>query len=300
MPTVYENERIFMTISDESEEYLIDEIKAQVDTKTIFISNLQYLDELTNLNFTEFLNICEIKAKREGTKITSTKITQQALGNARGKWFEWLIVLGFWRWALDNSNIKFTLAQLPNVTSFDSAKLFKPKIQKAIRKFKEVLLESDVTMVTSNPDFVILRRSPYEDALFENLQDLSITKATLERISEHYLKFVDSGNLNDIFGYLAVKSSMRPDRRLQIAHEGSTYKALSKNISKSLEIEEYIPYFFAVTSKTNDKDRLALKTVATHSIAENTSKPIRAVDQVFDVNSYQDLCTTFDELSRIF
>ncbi|WP_373695840.1 Cfr10I/Bse634I family restriction endonuclease [Brunnivagina elsteri] len=33
-------------------------------------------------------------------------------------------------------------------------------------------------------------------------------------------------NLKDIIGYASIKTSLRPDRRLQIPHEGSLMKAI--------------------------------------------------------------------------
>ena len=288
-----------MSVSDDDSIDHLEGQRAQVNTKLIFAETFKTINDFEVINFSEFLDKCDEWATTEGTKISSIKITKQALGNSRGRWFEWLVALGFWKWALSTKMPRFTLAQLPNVTSFDSAQLFIPSIQREIHKFKENLMKSDVTMVTSNPDFVLIRKNPTDTPLFTDWEATEVTPELLESISNYYLNFVDTGNLTDVFGYLAVKSSMRPDRRLQIAHEGSTYKALSKNISKTIKIEEYIPYFFAISGKTTESDRYALKTVATHSIAENAKKPIRAVDQVFDVNNYQDLSSALDELQRM-
>lgn len=273
--------------------------RIQLDTRKIFSEQFKVSGDFSRITFTDFLDECDKWAMQEAAKSTSVKVTKQALGNARGKWFEWLIAIGFWHWADTQKGVKFTLAQLPNVSSFDSAKLFKGEVYQAIHAFKNKLSESDVTMVTSNPDFVLIKKKPFRDQSIEKLLTGEINSVQLETLSNHYTHFIDSCSLSDIFGYLAVKSSMRPDRRLQIAHEGSTYKALSKNISNALNQEVYIPRFFAIASATTDSDRNALKTVATHSIAENGETPTRAVDRVYDVNGFEELCNAMNDLQTL-
>lgn len=49
---------------------------------------------------------------------------------------------------------------------------------------------------------------------------------TLDKIDNIYRDFIGYAELDDIAGYLSVKTSLRPDRRLQLAHEGSLMKAI--------------------------------------------------------------------------
>ena len=270
-----------------------DDTRIQLNTKLIFSENMKKVQNFEEINFEEFLQKCDRWATSDGAKSSKIAVTKQALGNARGKWYEWLITLGYWHWVFSQEEPNFILAQLPNINSFDSTNLFKLEVVNSISKFKEKLLQKNVTLVTSNPDFVIIKSNPLEHKLFTSAADIKAQIMNLDEMSEFFSNFVGTCDITDVLGYLAVKSSMRPDRRLQIAHEGSIFKALSKNISLTINEKEFIPNFFAFTIKTTGKDQQALKTAATHSIAENASNPIRAVDEVYNVNNYTELSDAF-------
>ncbi|MEY8214441.1 MAG: Cfr10I/Bse634I family restriction endonuclease, partial [Colwellia sp.] len=55
--------------------------------------------------------------------------------------------------------------------------------------------------------------------------------------------------------------------------------------------------YFGASLKLNDKDKRALKTVATHSITTVLSEPDRAVDECYELNSRDNLMKSINNMS---
>ncbi|MCC5846693.1 MAG: Cfr10I/Bse634I family restriction endonuclease [Verrucomicrobia bacterium] len=93
-----------------------------------------------------------------------------------------------------------------------------------------------------------------------------------------------------IVGFAATKTSFRPDRRLQIPHEGSLMKAIYAHlVTREWELKPRGLKYLAIACKVGEPDRRALKTVATHSITTVTDLPKAAVDEVYRINSFDEL-----------
>ncbi|WP_279615263.1 Cfr10I/Bse634I family restriction endonuclease [Photobacterium leiognathi] len=117
-----------------------------------------------------------------------------------------------------------------------------------------------------------------------------LTKESLEHLDKIYQNIVGKCELDDIVGYFSLKTSLRPDRRLQIAHEGSLTKAIYVHLqTRSWLMEPRGIKYFGGSLAINDADIRALKTVATHSITTVMSKPERAVDEVFSISDREKL-----------
>ncbi|PAX47071.1 Cfr10I/Bse634I family restriction endonuclease, partial [Brunnivagina elsteri] len=56
--------------------------------------------------------------------------------------------------------------------------------------------------------------------------------------------------------------------------------------------------YYAISTKVGEADRKALRTVATHSIANIDSQPQAAVDSVHSVNSLAEAIVVFDEILK--
>lgn len=160
-----------------------------------------------------------------------------------------------------------------------------------------MLLAANVSLVTSNPDFVILNKKvsivyPNFSGKVKSHEDISLSK-NLYLQAEHKCEF------EDIAGYIGVKTSLRPDRRLQLPHEGSLLKALYRHIqTRDWMLDAVGLKYFCVAMKYSKADRVALKTVATHSVVTVSSKPESAVDELYTVTSGADLRRVFDEISK--
>lgn len=233
----------------------------------------------------------------KGIRKAFPAVTGGALNNCHGDWYEWLIALAAWNYHVDHPN-SYLLLPLPNVTRFDVMRLYENEFYDLIEDLRAKVLEStEVELITSNPDFVLLDPKAIETFdLFSSKVDV-ITPEIIQQVEEAYRLFQGQCNFEEIIGYVSVKTSLRPDRRLQIAHEGSLMKALYIHLQTRQWIVQPrgISYYAASTSM-NDPDRKALRTVATHSITTVHSLPQAAVDEVFTVNSMLDAETMFQQI----
>lgn len=212
-------------------------------------------------------------------------VHQNALNKVRGDWYESLIALGASQYAIENK-ARLVIVPLPNVRAFSCENLYIDKISDLVVDLRKVLKKSvDVSLISSNPDFVIVP---------ENLVELKDTSKgqveDIEYLSSIYKKLAGQCEFSDIIGYCSVKTGLKPDRRLQIAHEGSLMKALYRHIQTRLwTIDAQGIRYFGITASCNNADRLAMKTIATHSIVDVSSVPESAVNALFAVNSGEEL-----------
>lgn len=255
--------------------------KPQLDKSETFCNLLGYsLPDITK-QFTELFDEFDLEVK----SIHPT-LHQGALNNAHGDWYEWLLAIAAWNYHAKNSNANLALL-LPNVRRLDVIKLYNKKLSDLVIDLRDKVADSaSVQLVTSNPDFVLICPVNLEiPKVFYNELKI-INSETLSLISHSYENFIDKCSIEDIAGYLSVKSSLRPDRRLQIPHEGSLMKAVYTHLqTRQWEISPKGLKYYAMSTRVTDADRNALKTVATHSITTVHNVPQAAVDEVFEVNS---------------
>ncbi len=225
------------------------------------------------------------------------KITREALSNVHGDWYEWLLAIAAWNFYCQNPNSNLAVL-LPNVAQFDVATLYEKRLNNLIVDLKKKVSEvSSVHLITSNPDFVIINKALANEILDNPTEIKEVTPESLKGLEGVYKKFIDKCNFEQIEGYIAVKTSLRPDRRLQISHEGSLMKALYAH----LQTREWITApkglkYYAIATKIAGSDRNALKTVATHSLTTVFSLPQAAVDEVYKVNTLEQAGQTFSSI----
>jgi Cfr10I/Bse634I restriction endonuclease len=225
------------------------------------------------------------------------RITREAMSNVHGDWYEWLLAVSAWNYFVRNENSHLAIL-LPNVVQFDVATLYEKKLNDLIIDLKNKVAEvSEVQLITSNPDFVIINRDLASEVLGPVSEIDDLTPEKLRELEETYRKFIDKCNFEQIEGYVSVKTSLRPDRRLQISHEGSLMKALYAH----LQTREWITSpkglkYYAIATKITEPDRNALKTVATHSLTTVFSLPQAAVDEVYEVNTLQQASLAFSSI----
>lgn len=258
--------------------------KAVVDKKAAFIKSIQGKVPTISWDYDTHLDYIQSLVRTEDSRVTSG-----ALSNCRGTWFEWMIAIDlFNHWCSGNHNL--LILPLPNVSQFDCATLYTDKVNGYIFDLRKKLQESlDIELITSNPDFVILDTTMHSDLIPRNkITDVDIH--TIEFIDNLFRKFIRRCEFTDLVGYMATKTSLRPDRRLQIVHEGSLNKAIYVHLQTRLWINKPRTLkYFGASLKVSDKDRSALKTVATHSITTVLSEPERAVDECFELKSRAEL-----------
>lgn len=224
-------------------------------------------------------------------------VSQGALSNVHGDWYEWLLGIVAWNTFVTKST-PFIAFPMPNISRFDCATLYTPELMEMIGHLRQEVSVSGVGLISSNPDFVIIK-DPDLAQISLPKPITAITASTIALLENAYSHYVGKCEFEKIRGYLATKSSLRPDRRLQIPHEGSLMKALYVHLQTRLWITnpEGIKYY-AASCKVGKSDISALRTVATHSITTVSSQPQAAVDHVFQVNSLQEAEDMFDIILR--
>lgn len=268
--------------------------KAVVDTKAAFIAAINGKIPSGEWDYDTHLNYIQKLVQTEDTRVTAASIS-----NCRGAWFEWMVAIDIYNhWCIEEHDL--LMLPLPNIMRFDCATLYQDNVSKYIFDLRKKLKASlDIELITSNPDFVIFDTT----LLSEQVERKPITVVddeAIEFIDNLFRRFIGACGFNDIIGYMATKTSLRPDRRLQIVHEGSLTKAMYVHLQTRLWINRprTIKYFGA-SLKLNDKDRRALKTVATHSITTVLSEPERAVDECFELSSRINLVNSVKEMRKI-
>jgi hypothetical protein len=148
--------------------------------------------------------------------------------------------------------------------------------------------------VTSNPDFVIVDVSKLKLKLPLTKRIDTFTPSALENLDLLYKSLIGKCNFDNLIGYISVKTTFRPDRRLQIPHEGSLMKAIYAHLqTRDWIINPRGLRYYAIASGMNEHDIKALRTVATHSITTVNELPKAAVDGVYKVNSETEARTTW-------
>ncbi len=266
--------------------------KSQVIKDLAFCALLAGNLPAADKQFSNLFNEFDDEVRKE-----DSRITREAMSNVHGDWYEWLLAICAWNYFLKNEQSHLALL-LPNVIRFDVATLYEKRLNDLLIDLKKKVAEvSEVQLITSNPDFVIINGNLAREILGQISKVEKITPANLTELEELYKKFIGKCNFDQIEGYISVKTSLRPDRRLQISHEGSLMKALYAH----LQTREWITYpkglrYYAVATKITDPDRNALKTVATHSLTTVFSLPQAAVDEVFEVNTVQQANLAFSSI----
>jgi hypothetical protein len=266
--------------------------KSQVIKDLAFCTLLQGRLPAAEKQFSVLFNEFDDEVRKE-----DSRITREAMNNVHGDWYEWLLAICAWNYFVKNENAHLAIP-LPNVVQFDVATLYEKRLNNLIIDLKKKVADvSEVQLITSNPDFVIIGGDLAREVIGRVSEITDITPEKLTELEDTYQKFTGKCNFEQIEGYISVKASLRPDRRLQIPHEGSLIKALYAH----LQTREWIISpkglkYYAVATKVTKSDRNALKTVATHSLTTVFSLPQAAVDEVYDVNTIQQANLAFSSI----
>jgi len=233
----------------------------------------------------------------DAIRAVAPNVSQGALSNAHGDWYEWMLAIASWNMSANDPGLNVAIP-LPNKSTLQLSSLYVQSLSEKIDDLRRKVEESStVQLISSNPDFILIRRE-LADQLFGPITPYSqIDVADLDALNGLWGRLVGKCAFEDIVGYLSVKSSLRPDRRLQISHEGSLMKALYVH----LQTREWILNppglrYYAMATKVGAPDRESLKTVATHSITTVASIPEPAVDEVYEVDTLGAANEAFKEI----
>ena len=226
-----------------------------------------------------------IKSVENQIRQAEPSITQGAFNNVRGSWFEWLLSIAAWNAHIEG-NSPFIALPLVKASEFDCSRLYVPALQEMVEHLRDEVQKTGVELISSNPDMVILNH-PEVEALVDLPRPIQTIDFQVVRSLRHaYKTFIGRCEFNQVAGYASTKTSLRPDRRLQMAHEGSLMKALYVHLQTRQWITNPAGIkYYGLSAKVTAADRAAMQTVATHSITTVASIPQRAVDELFEVGT---------------
>ncbi len=218
-----------------------------------------------------------------------------SVANIKGRIYEWLFAVDCINHFKTTGN-RYLVLKLPNVTSLNIYDLITQNETTKFYKIKETLKRNNgLNLITSNPDFIILDTSKLNNAQsdIDKIHTIScLSETNLQEVDQYYKMFLYKIGINSIHGFISLKSSLRPDRRLQIVHEATITKAIFEIMNKNKKIN-----FISASLMHNEKDKSALNTVAIHSL--NNHPPEPAIDFICSINNKIDISTLFSALSSI-
>jgi len=272
-------------------------IRTLTDGKPQVIKDQAFCSLLGNILPSEDKSFDELFDEMDSEVYSNADVTKQAMSNVHGDWYEWLLAISAWNYCASNQSANVPLL-MPNISQFDVASLYVERLFHLIQDLrKKVEDSSEVKLITSNPDFVIINRDVIDAEIGEMTEINNLTPDIISELSSKFRQFENKCDFSQIEGYIAVKKSLRPDRRLQIPHEGSLMKAIYKHLqTREWIIDPKGLKYYAMASSVSDADKNALKTVATHSITTVSSLPQAAVDDVFQIDSIQQAQEIFQRI----
>ncbi|UBK86161.1 Cfr10I/Bse634I family restriction endonuclease [Clostridium perfringens] len=268
-------------------------IKGQLVMEEVFFDNLPNED----LTLMEYLNMLESHAKSVANYNNSTLLLSGGISNVRGSWLEVLMAVEYWN-SFVSSNQTILVLKMPNVSTFNFRKLFDEEATSKINILEEKLSLNNVTLTTSNPDFLLIDTSKINFKFPTNkINNLRIDSVT--NILEMYKNLEGKCSFDSIIGGISVKTSLRPDRRYQAVHEGNILKAIFIYLQQKSNVKDFkFKYYFLTPSKLTQPDKVALSTVATHTLVSSDGTPEKSVDLHFNPKLIKDLKTVYKDIIK--
>nr|1KNV_A Chain A, Bse634I restriction endonuclease [Geobacillus stearothermophilus]1KNV_B Chain B, Bse634I restriction endonuclease [Geobacillus stearothermophilus] len=226
--------------------------------------------------------------------------TSGAFSNTRGTWFEVMIAIQSWNYRVKRELNDYLIIKMPNVKTFDFRKIFDNETREKLHQLEKSLLthKQQVRLITSNPDLLIIRQKD----LIKSEYNLPINKLTHENIDVALTLFKDiegKCKWDSLVAGVGLKTSLRPDRRLQLVHEGNILKSLFAHLKmRYWNPKAEFKYYGASSEPVSKADDDALQTAATHTIVNVNSTPERAVDDIFSLTSFEDIDKMLDQIIK--
>jgi len=255
-----------------------------------------------NIRIEEIMQAMESAINQACAQKGLPAVNANAFNNARGSWFELLATITLWNLRVDTpESHSSVLLRLPNVGTLKFIDLFEPRARAMLNDLETSLSLKGVNLVTSNPDIICVSNLQDMDSTIEfQTKFLNASQDCISTVTKAYTKIVGKCKYNSIRFGLALKSSTRPDRRLQIPHEGSILKAINAHLQTRFWDASHNVYYYAATSSPIKKaDTEAFKTAATHSITDVNVKPMPAVDKSFYFATLSDVKAMFEECMAV-
>ncbi|MDR6884315.1 Cfr10I/Bse634I family restriction endonuclease [Bacillus sp. 3255] len=265
------------------------ELKTRV--KPFVVASQLYNKEVPTGSVEEIMKNMQKYAEESAAKKGYQEPDKTAFNNSRGTWFEVLLAVWAWNYCYHKSD-NYAVIRLPNVRVLDFHDVFESDTRGKLQELLNSLQKNNVKMITSNPDFIIIKKDLLID---EEIKNLSIDN--MKKVFSLYKEVQHSLKWNEVLIGIGVKTSLRPDRRLQLVHEGNILKSLFTHLKMRFWVRDYFFKYLVVSNKKlNRADIAALETAATHTIVNVDSIPESAVDGHYHIKSKQEFDAMLDGL----
>ena len=247
-----------------------------------------YLSRLAQGNLLELLNTIEERSQEAANSLFGKKISGGAINNSRGAWLESILGSIFWNVVATLPKTQdCCLIKLPNATGFNLVNLFEPDAKYVIESgLFRTLEQQNIQMNMSIPDFLFINQLPEEVSVNyrTTIEDLTVTSQDI--MSQAYQQVLNQCRYDSLKFAISVKSSLRPDRRYQVVHEGNTVKALIGHLQvRFWDTSFQTKFYIMCAGRVSDQDRNIMRSPATHSITDVHAQVIPAIDEIFEVHS---------------
>lgn len=250
-----------------------------------------YFDSLPKGSLDEILSGLEQDVTQCCSKLGITpKDSGSTDNNIRGAWTRWIFGAICWNFFCKYAaQHNACIVMLPPISRLSFTDLFDTDSGEALKRgLLSKLSNHGIELTMSNPDFICAADIPPDDLFQAPIANLSLdNQGTLNRA---YEKIVESCQYNSIKFGIALKTSLRSDRRYQIIHEGSTLKAFIAHLQvRYWDIDFNTDYYAVVANDVSNADRRVLSAPAIHSIVDVHTPPVKAIDEIYEVRSTQDM-----------
>lgn len=215
-----------------------------------------------------------------------------AFNNIRGAWTRHIFGYIGWNIFCNNTNVgNACLVSLPSISALKFIDLFDPDASEALRSgLLRRLSKQGVELTMSNPDFICVSDVTPDDMAKFQTPIINLSIESQDRLLNAYKTIKNCCSHSSMKFGIAMKTSLRSDRRYQVAYEGSILKALIAHLQVRYWDTDFQTYYYAVVAnKVSDDDRSVMSAPATHSIVDVHTPPVKAIDDIFEVKSTDDL-----------
>lgn len=216
-------------------------------------------------------------------KSENPNVTTGAISNVKGAWYQWLLALA-WQYFASAKSSHLRLIKLPNKKVCKWHRLYEQPITELVDDLEAKIAASSISLETSNPDFVLIH--------FEDLQTVNsvgtVTEETLAEIDNEHASYIGKVKYGRMPAFLSIKTSLRPDRRLQTQFEATMIKAIQAYFAtRRWDIQTLSSKFYVVVNSVpSQSDHESLSALAAHSLVTPLVKPQKLVDLLIQVNDF--------------
>jgi hypothetical protein len=230
-------------------------------------------------------------AREKGLALPNTA----AFSVTRGLWLELIVSAHAWNYRIERGLPDYFVIKMPNVRAYDFRRIFSEETAIMLDKLEHSLRTHDnqVRLVTSNPDLLVVQQRGLIQEADNIISNLSIANA--EKLTGLCNSIRGKCLWNSVKAGIGLKTSLRPDRRLQLVHEGNILKSIFAHLKmRNWDNTVSFEYHGASVDKLSNADDEALQTAATHTIVNVNSVPERAVDGIHPLLEVNDIYKMLD------